>query len=348
MTACWRALLLASVVAWIPTAPANGLDTVPVALAELPRVYRLDGIAEAIHSGTVSAQTSGRVVAVNVDVDDVVAHGAVIVELEDAQQSAALRRAEANLAAARAGRRDAEAEHGRIREVFERDVVSRAEMDRVQAALDQARANEAAAEAAVHEAQQALSYTQVRAPYNGIVTERLIEVGEMAQPGVALMSGISLDRMRISVDVPQNLVDTIRRERNAQAQVNGQWVKAESVTVFPIADPRSDTFKVRLRLPEATAGVFPGMFVKVGFVVGSQRVLVIPLSAVVTRSEVVAVYVVDDKGQVGMRHVRLGSAAGPGHVTVLSGLAQGEAVAVDPVAAAILLKAQRGAGSGHG
>jgi hypothetical protein len=62
---------------------------------------------------------------------------------------------------------------------------------------------------------------------------------------------------------------------------------------------------------------------------------------VVLRSEVVGIYVVDDEGRVRFRYIRLGSTAGPDHVSVLSGLAEGERVAVDPVAAGILLKAQR-------
>jgi hypothetical protein len=118
---------------------------------------------------------------------------------------------------------------------------------------------------------------------------------------------------------------------------------AEDVTVFPVADPRSDTFKVRLRLPDGTEGVFPGMYMKVGFVAGSRSALVIPLSAVVFRSEVVAVYVIDGEGQVYFRHVRLGSPAGLAHVSVLSGLDEGERVATDPVMAGILLKSQRAA-----
>ena len=108
-----------------------------------------------------------------------------------------------------------------------------------------------------------------------------------------------------------------------------------------MADPLSLTFKVRLQLPEGIQGVYPGMYTKVGFVAGSLPSLVVPLSAVVLRSEVVAVYVVDGEGRVHFRHIRLGSPAGQEHVSVLSGLDEGELVATDPVAAGILLKSQR-------
>ena len=322
---------------------AEGLDTAAVARADLPRVYRLDGVAEAINQGTVSAQTAGRVLAVNVDVDDYVGQGDVIVEIEDVEHQARVSQANANLQATVAQRQDAEIEFRRIQGVFAKQAVSQAEMDKAGTALKQARAGEKAAEAAAEQALQQLEYTRIRAPYNGIVTERLVEVGESVQPGQPLISGLSLEQMRISVDVPQNLVELIRKERQAQVEVGGRWVMAESVTVFPVADPRSDTFEVRLQLPAAVEDVFPGMYVKVGFVAGSQPALVVPLAAVVSRSEVVAVYVVDEDGRVHFRHIRLGSPAGMAHVSVLSGLDEGELVATDPVAAGILLKSQRSA-----
>jgi RND family efflux transporter MFP subunit len=214
-------------------------------------------------------------------------------------------------------------------------------MDRATTALQQARAAFEAAEAALLQASQQLAYTEVRAPYNGIVTDRAVEVGEVVQPGRPLMTGLSLDSMRVSVDVPQNLVAAIRRERKAQARIGDRWVHADKVTVFPVADSRSDTFQVRLELPEGVEDVFPGMYVKVGFVLGTQVDLVIPLSAVVLRSEVVGVYVVGGDGRIFFRQIRLGSPAGPDHVTVLSGLGEGEQVATNPVEAGIRLKAQR-------
>jgi len=324
-----------------PAGLVTELATVPVALAELPRVYRLDGVAEAINRTTVSAQTSGEVVEVRFDVDDTVRAGDIILRIDDSEQRAAVSQAQANLEAATARRIDAELEFERVRGVFERQAVSQAEFDRASAARRQARAGEQAAQAALSQAQQQLEYTEVDAPYNGIVTERLVEVGETVQPGQRLMTGLSLDDMRISVDVPQNLVPGIRAERKALAQIGDRWVQASEVTVFPVADPRSDTFEVRLRLPQGTEQVFPGMYVKVGFMSGTQSALVIPLGAIVMRSEVVAVYVVDSGGRILFRQVRLGSPAGPDHVVVLSGLAEGEQVAADPVAAGIALKAQR-------
>ena len=189
---------------------AEGLDTAAVARADLPRVYRLDGVAEAVSRGTVSGQTSGRVIAVNFDVDDYVSQGDVIVLIEDTEHQSRVDQALANRQAASARRQDAESDFKRVQGVFAKQAVSQAEMDKATTALKQARAGENEAEAAYEQALQQLEYTRVKAPYNGIVTERLVEVGESVQPGQPLVSGLSLDSMRISVDVPQILVESIR------------------------------------------------------------------------------------------------------------------------------------------
>ena len=174
----------------------------------------------------MSAQTS---VAspVNFDVDDYVRAGDVIVRLEDSQQRAAVTQAEANLKAT-ARRQDAEAgtDQGRVRQGRCRE----ADLDRVTAARKEARAVSRPRRRRSSKRQE-LDYTAVAAPYNGIVTERLIEVGETAQPGRSLIGPVARQHAH-PVDVPQNLVDTIRTEGKAQAQVGGKWIAAQSVTVF--------------------------------------------------------------------------------------------------------------------
>jgi hypothetical protein len=105
------------------------------------------------------------------------------------------------------------------------------------------------------------------------------------------------------------------------------------VTVVPAADPRTHTTRVRIELPEDVRGVYPGVFARAHFVVGSAPRLLVPREAVLRRSEVTAVYVIDAKGYPQLRQVRLGAAADEQSVEVLAGLKAGERVALDPVKA---------------
>ena len=207
-------------------------------------------------------------------------------------------------------------------------------MDKAETALESATAEAEAAEATIQQALEQLQYTRVRAPYTGIVTHRHVQTGEIANPGQPLMSGISLDELRVTVDVPQ-----IRKLNKASVLEPGNgYINVEKITIFPFADHGSNTFKVRLDLPTGVKNLFPGMYVKTAFVTGVSRELVVPREAVVFRSEVTGVYVVGEEGRASLRHVRLGRELPGGAMIVLSGLDPGETVALDPVAAGATIK----------
>ena len=243
--------------------------------------------------------------------------------------------------------RDARQELERIEGLQAKQLVSQQELDKARAALDAAVAEHQAAGAALEQAREQLDYTRVRAPYTGIVTQRLVEVGEVAQVGTPLMTGISLERLRVVVDVPQSVVPLVRDHAAAEVRLpEGGWIDVQRITVFPFADQASNTFKVRLDLPGEVSGLFPGMYVKTAFVTGAQESLVVPDESVVFRSEVTGVYVVDAEGRVSLRHVRVGSPLGDGRVAVLAGLNEGERVAIDTIAAGVLLKEQRAGTAG--
>ena len=318
---------------------AEPLETAVARYMEQPRLFRLDGVVDAVSRTTVSAQTKGQVDEILFDVDDFVEKGEVIVRLRDTEQQAEASRTQAALKEARARLQEARDNFARIKDIYEKDLVSESELDKARAELDSARARVEAAEASLAKAREQLDYTQVRAPYSGIVTERHAEPGETAQPGQPLMTGLSLEKLRVNVDVPQSLIGSVRESGRAQVLLPEKGgVQAEKLTVFPYADPGSNTFRVRLELPQGTAGLFPGMFVKTAFELGTERVMLIPARSVVYRSEVTAVYVVDEDGTIGFRHVRVGRRTGEGMIEVLAGLEEGERVALDPIAAGTRLR----------
>lgn len=329
-------------------AAAVELETAPVERREVPREYRLDGLVETTQQSTVSAQTAGQVEQVLFDVDDYVTKGQLIVRIRDTEHRARLAQAEASVEAAQVRLTETRRDFDRVKGIFAKDLASRSDMDKATAALHSAEAQAESAAAALEQAREQLNYTQIRAPYAGIVTERLVQVGETAQPGQRLMSGTSLEQLRVVVDVPQNLVAQVRASGRARVQQPGNgWIAAEKITVFPYADPASNTFRVRLDLKPGTSNMFPGMLVKTAFVTGSGEQLVVPARAIVHRSEVTGVYVVASDGRVTLRHIRLGRDNQDGTFSVLSGLSVGEHVALDPIAAGVLLKdAAKGARNG--
>jgi RND family efflux transporter MFP subunit len=321
--------------------PAH-LDSVVVQYHAIPREYQLDGVVEAVNQATVSAQTQGQVQEILFDVDDFVETGSVIARIKDTEHRARVAQTTAELNAAKATLNNAQEEFDRIKELFHKKMSSESAMDKAMADVKNAKARVEAATAGLEQALEQLEYTQVRAPYSGLVTQRHVQVGEMANPGQPIMTGLALQHLRVAVDVPQNLIPAVR-EGKGGARIHlpgGALVEAVAVTIFPFADKGSNTFKVRLELPPDLTNLYPGMFVKTGFITGEKRELTIPKSAVVHRSEVTGVYVLAD-GKVSFRQIRLGRDLGDTQV-VLSGLSEGERVALDPIAAGTLLKAQAG------
>ena len=339
----WTGLVAAGLAAAVWAAPAE-LPVAEVRLERVPVERLYEGQVEAVSRSTVSAQVTGRIEAIYFDVDDYVPKGAVILRFRDREFRARVAQARAALSEAEARLAQAEAEHARVRRIFVQRLVSRSVMDKAVAELKAARARLAAAKARLAEAEEQLANTVVRAPYAGIVVERHVEVGETARVGQPLMTGLSLERLRVTATVPQSVMPALRGGAAARVLLgpDREPVVPTRVTLFPYADTRAHTFRVRLELPPADRGLYPGMWVKVALRLAERELLVVPQRAVVHRSEVTAVYVVDRRGRIGFRQVRLGRRLPDGRVEVLSGLTAGERVALDPVRATARLKAQQG------
>lgn len=235
-----------------PGAPAR-LATEVVQPVVVPAERELDGAVEAVNQATVSAQTSGRVAEIFHDVNDFVPAGALLIRLRSTEQRAGLQQAEAARVEAIAREAEAQTRYARIRDMYDRKVVAKAQLDQVAAERDAAVARLAAARAALDSAQEGVAYTEVRAPYAGIVTARLVRVGEAVSPGTPLMSGLSLEKLRVTVDIPQTLVAQVRKLGKAAVYVDGRRIEATQVTIFPEADPATNTFRTRVELPANAA-----------------------------------------------------------------------------------------------
>jgi len=311
-------------------------ETVTTKWEDAARERVLDGRVEAVNQATVSAQTSGRIAELPFDVNDYVEAGDVLMRFTDTEQKAALARAEAALQEANARLAEANQEFERFSKMIENNSVSQSRFDQSRANRDAAQARLNAARSGVETAKQQLEYTVIRAPYAGIVSKRHVELGELVSPGQPVISGLSLESLRVNVDVPQSMFHSVRTIGKAVVYVDDERIAAESMTFFPVADSAANTFRVRVNLPDGAATLYPGIFIKVGFVVGETQRLLVPREAVVRRSELSGIYVADGD-DIALRQVRLGRKVG-NSIEVLAGLSEGEVVATDPVAAGIYLK----------
>ncbi len=323
-------------------APAPQLQTQVVGAGSGTAMSAWDGVVEALQHADLSAQTAGRVTTVNVDVDDRVERGEVLLRITAFEQQAGADAARAQVRAAEAAAAEAQSNYRRFASLAGRQYVSRAQLDQARAARDSAVAARDAARADLAQAGQQAAYTVVRAPLAGIVSSRWVEPGETVAPGQPLVSVYAPGALRIETQVPQSGAQAIRAAGRAQIVLaDGRRVDSAQVIVFPAADAATHSVSIRVLLPDMRDAPQPGVTAKVLFPIPAAVAQAprIPASALVQRGELSGVYVVSD-GRIGLRQVRVGQRIGE-QVEVLAGLRAGERIATDPVAALQALLAQR-------
>jgi RND family efflux transporter MFP subunit len=318
--------------------PLPDLPTIAVARDSGADGLSWDGVVQAVEQSVLSAQTSGRVLELAVDVDRRVARGALLLRLTAEEQKASADTANAQLRAAEAQLVDAASRYRRAGELVGRKLIAQDDFDRVRAAHDAAQAERDAAAARLAQARQQLGYTEVRAPYAGIIAVRHVEPGETVVPGQPLFTLYAPGALRLEVEVPQADADRIKAHPAASVMLpDGRESKATEVLVFPRADPQAHSTTVRVMLPALSPAPRPGQIAKVRFAASAgQGQIRLPEAAILRRGELVAAYVIDGESIV-QRQLRVGDSR-DGQVTVIAGLVPGEQVAADALGA---LAAQR-------
>jgi len=311
------------------------LKSAPVELREVELTYSSDAVVEAVRQSTVAAQIQGRIVDIRFDVGDYVKQGEVIVRIDERQVGQAAAASAAQVSEAQAALANARATYERTKQLLAQKFVSRSALDRAESEYRAAQARVSALLAGAAAAATEKSFATVVAPYSGVVSARHVELGEMATPGKPLMTGFDPSTLRAVADVPATQIGAVRAIGRARIEVPslGRWFDVKSMTVLPTADPRTQTTRVRLDLPEDVRGVYPGVYAVAHFVTGKAPRLLVPRAAVFHRSELTAVYVIDANARPQLRQIRLGAAGDENAVEVLAGLKAGERVALEPIKA---------------
>ena len=320
-----------------PGAPASGT----VEYRDLERFATAEGVVEAVRQSTLGAQVAGRITALPVKAGDRVRAGQVLVQIDSRSAAQAEAASQSQVRETQANLANAKAKYDRSQRLFEQKFISRAALDQAESEFLAAQAQAAGAAANAGQSATSKSYTTIVAPYDGVVAATEVEVGDMATMGKPLLTVFDPRELRVTATVPQSVLAQADFDAPTKVEIPtlAREVVARRITVIPVADTRTHTTRVRLDLPEA-AGLMPGQYARARIVTGRARTLAVPEVAVLRRSEVTAVYVIDAKGRAQLRQVRVGETAGNGLVEVLAGLNAGERVALDPVRAGI--EASRG------
>ncbi|MCG9696282.1 efflux RND transporter periplasmic adaptor subunit [Shewanella sp. Isolate11] len=310
------------------SASAEPIATITIVAETQPERLTLDAQLEATKAATVSAQTSGRIIKINYDVNDIVPQGAALLEITSKAQGAELAAAEAEYAKAVAQNEEAQKQRSRYAQLFPQGAISQGDMDQVIANARATAQAVSAAKARIVQANESLQYTVVSAPFSGVVTQRYVEQGETVAPGQALLSGFSTEQMRAVTYIPLRYLDALRAQSQVKISLNdGQQLLSDKFTIFSFADPSSHSYKARIDLPKNQPNLMPGMWVKAQFITGERSVITVPKSAISFQNEMSAVYL-QQHGSYQLSQIRLGTMI-DGQYEVLSGLTVGDVIAAD-------------------
>ena len=274
----------------------------------------LVGTAASDRSVNLSARLSAYVQEVRATAGDRVKAGDLLVALDD-------REIREQLTAAEAQFKQAESEFKRTRQLFEAKAST-------EQALTAAESGFQAARAQVEQVRVMMSYAQVAAPLDGIVTERRVEVGDLANPGQILLAVYDPTRMRLEVPVPVRLLDRFAPNQDVQVKLDypARAVAGKVTEIVSEIDPHSRTRKVKILLEDRSGDVLPGAFGRVWVDDAEHEGVWVPAAAVQRSGQLESVELV--QGDRVVRRLVRSRALDDGRVEILSGLQGGETVVV--------------------
>jgi RND family efflux transporter MFP subunit len=325
-----------------------------VGMADVAETFEAGGVVEARTTATLTARIVAPIRDVLVSPGDRVRSGQVLIVLDDRDLAAQARRAraagvsaaqevgaaESDRQAAGAALALARATHARIAGLHVKRSATAQELDDATGALRaaEARADGAAAHAraaaagadaaraASEAAETTETYSRLRAPFDGVVTEKMVEPGNMAAPGAALLRIEDVRDFRLAVRVDESRIgrmapgSTVPVALDASGDGGPRTVGGTVSELSRAVDADRRAFLVKISLPPEE-GLRSGMFGRARFTAGARRALTVPAAAVTRRGHLTSVFVVDQ----GVARLRLVSVSG---TEVLAGLSEGDAVIV--------------------
>jgi RND family efflux transporter MFP subunit len=301
-----------------------------VELREVPVVVEGVGTVRAVEEAAVSARVVAVVAAVGVRVGDRVRRGQTLVELaspdlaaQDAAGAAAIRAAEVALA-------QAQRDYDRADYLYAREAATRVEWERARTALDQARAGLGQARGTAGAAAAAAGFARIAAPFDGVVTERNLDPGDLATPGTVILR-IADDRaFRLEAVLDERVALGLRPGDPAEVAIDAlDLTRATALAEVAPAAGAAHTSLVKADLPR-TDGLRSGQFGRLRVQTGVREALVVPAQAVRRVGAVASLRVIAADGSAQTRAVRLGATLADGGIEILSGVDASERVAVGP------------------
>ncbi len=312
-----------------PSQNPQQVKTVPAETVSIRKKVTVSGTVIGRQTAVISAKISGYVDDLRVNPGDRVKTGQVLLQIgtralaeRKAQAKAALDEAKATLA-------DAKKNFDRYTPLFKAQAISTQQYDDIRTRYDVAKAAEQKAQAALDESEQQLSYGKVRSPFDGIVSERSVNLGDLVMQGQPLLTIYVPSTLELVAPVGEEYAGYVRAGTEVRVRVPSLGLKQTTRIreVVPQTNEQARAITVKALLSEAP-GLTPGLYGRLDFNTTVSKVIAVPSKAVATVGQLESVRVLKN-GRVETVYVTTGRKLNGGNIEILSGLKPGELVVMD-------------------
>ena len=310
------------------TTPAVAVQVKIVAEDDSSPFLTVSGKVEAAKSANISTRMMGYVDKIYVRVGDKVSNGQLLVSVNNADVSAKLAQVNAGITEATAAFTNAEKDYKRFTTLFQENSASQKELDDITANYNVSKARLESAEQMKNEVNAQMSYANIRAPFNGVVTNKFINAGDMANPGMPLLEVESPGKYQVLAMVPESEILEIKNNTEVTIQLKAlnQTIKGKVAEVSTSSKNTGGQYLVKVILDKTDAQILSGMYATVQFPIArktASTAVMIPIDAIVNNGQLTGIYTVSQSNTAVLRWLRLGRTFGD-KVEVLSGLSADE------------------------
>lgn len=294
--------------------------------------FYLSGEVTAKQTANISTRMMGYVTKIYVKPGDKVASGQLLVSISNDDILAKKAQVQAMITEAEAAAKNAQRDYERFKTLRNQNSVSDKELENVALQNTSMNAKVQMARQQMNEVNAMLSYTNIRAPFSGVVTQKMIDEGSMANPGMPILTIEQNGELQVTASIPENYIQYVKVGDVAKMELKslGITIDGKVSELSPSAFRTGGQYSMKLAIEtKDKENIRPGMYVnilipnKTGENITSK--IMLDKSSIVYRDQLTGVYVIDDQSQANLRWIRLGKTIG-NQVEVLSGLSQNDKI----------------------
>lgn len=309
---------------------AADVDTISVSQKEVPVTVDAVGTMHARYSTEISPKIMAAILKVSVNSGQEVKQGDLLVELDSQDVITRINQMKKSLEAAEADLAQATTDAQRHKDLYKKGVQSKQIAEQYETIQKVAAAKVEQTKEMIKEIEVMMSYTKIYAPYDGRITDKLMDKGDIAQPGKPILKMYNQQRLRLEAAVPESVNPYLKTGDPLTVKIDAYKCETEGVVeeIVPSSDIASRTFIAKVSVP-CKVGLYEGMFGRIIIPIGKRNAILVPNKSVYKVGQLEMVKIISGENNVEKRAVKTGKTYDK-EIEILSGLNPGDKLIVNP------------------